>query len=137
MGIGAFWYFGNPAQLKWHNFSYTVLQQRAFSYELTPLEKTKHINALEVRAVEIAFRQWKNDFTHSTVILYTDNTTAECGFHNGTVRGTAMDYLRDTLLLAATVNVNVITRRITTEDNILADALSRLDWPTVIKYTYV
>jgi hypothetical protein len=136
IGIGAFWYYGNPAQSKWPEFSQTIPQRQAFSHRLTPLEKTQHINALEVLAVETAFRLWSNEFVHSTVILYTDNTTAESGFRYGTVKGAAIDYLRDTLLLAATIDANVITRRITTKDNVLADALSRFDWPTVAKHTH-
>jgi hypothetical protein len=136
IGIGAFWYYGNPAQSKWPEFSQTIPQRQAFSHRLTPLEKTQHINALEVLAVETAFRLWSNEFVHSTVILYTDNTTAESGFRYGTVKGAAIDYLRDTLLLAATIDANVITRRITTKDNVLADALSRFNWPTVAKHTH-
>jgi hypothetical protein len=122
-GTGAFWYYGNPAQSNWPEFSQTVPQRQAFSHTLAPLEET-------------AFRLWSHEFAHSTVILYTDNTTAESSFRYGTVKGAAMDYLRDTLLLAAAIDANVITRRITTKENVLADALSCFDWPTVTKYIH-
>ena len=133
--MGAFWYAGTPANADWRPFSKAVPQQQAFAYIYKPWERAPHINATEIRVIELAFERWNAVWQHSTVIVHTDNTTAEAGLKGGTTKSAGMEHLRNTLLLAATKDITLHARRIMIQANTFADALSRLDWTTVADLT--
>ena len=91
-----------------------------------------HINTAEINAIVTALRLWLSVFAGGFVIIHTDNTTAEAAFGSGTTRGTAsMDLLRDAIVLAATADIKLYACRISSEDNGLADALSRFEWEKI------
>ncbi|KAG5953552.1 hypothetical protein E4U58_000354, partial [Claviceps cyperi] len=69
---------------------------------------------------------------HATVVIHTDNTTAEAASPRATHGvGPAITSIRSALLQCATLDIQLHCARVTSADNGLADALSRLDWPTI------
>jgi hypothetical protein len=133
-GMGAFLYKDNTADGDWHKHASTVPPTQMFSYDYEQHEAALHINTTEVLVIKHAFDLWAQRWRHGSVVIHTDNTTAEAGFCTGTTKGNGMELLRSSLLQAASYDVVLHAVRITTSDNTLADALSRLDWTTVANY---
>jgi hypothetical protein len=88
----------------------------------------EHINTRELRAVEQCLLHWGRSWAGHSILFHVDNTVALHGINNGTTRGEPMKILRRMLLLAATFQVHDLQAVwISSEDNALADALSRWD----------
>jgi hypothetical protein len=125
--LGGFFYQGTPADLYWENA--VIPQTQAYAL---PRTEALHINVAEINAVLVACKLWAPIFAHSFVIIHTDNTTAQTAFAAGTTRGIdSMHLIRDLVILLASLDTKVHTCRVSSKDNGLADALSRLDWHTV------
>lgn len=124
----------NPRQ---HHISHRWLrrpipQRQAFAFEPSKVEAKTGINTLELAAIEATFTLWAPEWAHGTVVVHTDNTTAEHGINNESTKAmSSMDALRQILLHAAGSDISLHIRRMSTHDNQLADALSRLDWHQV------
>jgi len=88
----------------------------------------EHINTQEMRAVEQVLLYWGALWKGKSLLMHTDNRAVAHALTNRTIRGAAMEVLRRCLLLAAEHDLEVEARWITTKDNALADALSRLDY---------
>lgn len=134
-GMGAFWYEGNAAQGDWRQFSHGIPQQHAFARDLTDEETSLHINTTEILIIQLALQRWASCWQSGLLIIHTDNTTAQSAFGRGTTRSAAMDTLRTSLVLATAEDIKLHPQRVSTADNSLADALSRLDWDTVADLT--
>lgn len=126
-GLGAFWYAGDPAHGDWRT-ALPIPQIQAFALTL---DRDQHINISEIESVQAALQAWAAHWAHGTLILHTDNNTALYGFKNATVRGQSMDALRTSLLCAAAHDVQLHAVRISSEENALADALSRSEQFTI------
>ncbi|KAA8914381.1 hypothetical protein FN846DRAFT_751187, partial [Sphaerosporella brunnea] len=85
----------------------------------------KHINYKEMLAVLTAFRLWLSKFSCKHIAVHTDNTAVYHGLHKRSIRGPAMDPLREITLLAALHDITFTAHWIPTKDNLLADLLSR------------
>jgi hypothetical protein len=106
--------------------------EKAFSValprHLLQRRPTEHINTRELRAVEQCLLHWGHSWAGHSILFHVDNTVALHGINNGTTRGEPMKILRRLLLLAATFQVHDLQAVwISSEDNALADALSRWD----------
>ena len=86
---------------------------------------------LKVLAITDAFVKWSPAWQHSSVHVYTDNTVALAGLQNTVLKGPANLLLRQILVQAAAFDIQLQSSWISSEDNTLADALSRFDWATV------
>ena len=74
---------------------------------------------------------WGSEWSQAELILYTDSSTALNGLNCHTLRGKANLSLREIMLLAAKNDIKLTPRWITSEENGLADALSRFNKQTV------
>ena len=133
-GLGGFFYPGGPEHSLWNLCCPSFPASNAFGVPLLPDEVPLHINHLELRAIELAFRVWGSLWHHGIVTIHTDNAAAFAGVHNGTIRGPAMAALRPTLLAAAEADIHLHVLWLPTDRNSLADALSHLDWPKVANF---
>ena len=89
--------------------------------------RQEHINTKEMRAVEQGLLRWGRIWKGARVISHIDNQAVVHGIANHTIRGNTMDVLRRCLLLASKHDIEFLPCWIPTEENILADALSRFD----------
>ena len=89
------------------------------------IKANEHINMKEMKAVEQAFLHWAVHWKEKRVICDVDNRAVFHGLENRTIRGASMEVLRRCLLLAAEYDIEIKARWVPTEENALADALSR------------
>lgn len=130
-GLGGFYY--NTTDGFWT--SAHIPQSQAFiaktqNFGRPHTEQTQDpqsINVFEVEAILLAFELWAESWTRQRVIIYTDSSTAESGLLNNTLIGQPNAPLRELLLLASKYDIVIEARWIRSEDNGLADALSRFD----------
>jgi hypothetical protein len=69
-----------------------------FLYDYEQDEAALHINTTEVLVIKHAFDLWAQRWRHGSVVIHTDNTTAEAGFCTGTTKGNSIELLRSSLL---------------------------------------
>jgi hypothetical protein len=124
-GLGGYFLRGNETTAE-------LTVEKAFSValprHLLQRRPTEHINTRELRAVEQCLLHWGHSWAGHSILFHVDNTAALHGINNGTTRGEPMKILRRLLLLAATFQVHDLQAVwISSEDNALADALSRWD----------
>ena len=60
-----------------------------------------------------------------------DNQAVAHGLANRTIRGAPMQVLRRCLLLASECDLDLVAQWVSTDDNALADALSRFDYARI------
>jgi len=88
----------------------------------------EHINTKELHALEQALLYWGDQWRGTKVLMHIDNRAVMYELENLTIRGNSMDVLRRCLLLAAYFDLEIEPRWIPTNENGLADALSRFDY---------
>ena len=89
-------------------------------------DRPSHINVREMRAVSQALRSFRHKLQNRRINLYTDSQVVKCILAASTSRSTPlMDALRQVHYLSATLNLSLNPLWLPTEDNHLADALSR------------
>ena len=120
-GLGAFWYFGGDND--WRQRTNEVTQHSTLSVLRTHIE---HINVAETRAVLAAMSYWQGNWSNCRLVVHTDNTTVLGAINKTTVRGPANNLLRQILLYCIDYNIAVSARWLSSKDNALADALSRM-----------
>lgn len=111
----------------------TPQPESAFSIVL-PTSQTharEHINTLEMRAVEQAILYWRKLWRSKREVIHIDNRAVVHGLAKGTIRGASMQVLRRCCLLAAEHDLELETQSISTKENALTEALSRLDTQTI------
>ena len=110
LGMGGFYFEGTADQ--WltgpSDFARTLTKCHAFSAKiiLVPGE-TFDINPFEIAAIWLAFTTWGHLWRHKRVVIHTDSSTARDGLTKYTLRGVANVPLQKTLLLAASLDINV------------------------------
>jgi hypothetical protein len=97
----------------------------AFSKPHPRRHRHKHINYKEMLAILTAFRLWLTNFSCKHLAIHTDNTAVYHGLNKRSMRGPAMEPLREITLLAAQHDITFSAHWIPTKDNQLADLLSR------------
>ena len=89
-----------------------------------------HINITELWPVVVAIHRWGASWRNLDVLVVTDNTQVQGWVNSGrSCNPYAMAWLRELFWVAAFFNINVRACRITSGDNVWADALSRLNNP--------
>lgn len=87
-----------------------------------------HINITELWPVVVAVHRWGVRFRNSGIMIVTDNTQVQSWVNTGrSTNPYAMAWLREIFWVAAFFNLEVKACRISSKDNVLADALSRLN----------
>ena len=84
-----------------------------------------------MRAVEQALLHWGKTWRGAKVLMNIDNRAVAYTITNQTIRGVTMSVSRRSLLLAAKYDLEIETQWIPTQDNSLADALSRFDFDKI------
>jgi hypothetical protein len=118
-GLGGYHLPSNAAPLSELTWS------SAFSKPHPRHHRHKHINYKEMLAVLTAFRLWLPKFSYKHIAIHTDNTAVYHGLNKRSIRGPAMEPLREITLLAALHDITFSAHWIPTSDNLLADLLSR------------
>jgi hypothetical protein len=124
-GLGGFYFKSSCTDDKWLDHCASIPASNAFATLHTRRKRCQHINTHEMRAILHAFKRWGEVWKKCAVIIHTDNTTAQSGINRGRVHGPSMEPLRELLVLAAALDIDVSATWISTNDNTLADALSR------------
>ena len=138
LGMGGFYFEG--ATDRWSigpaKFAQTLTKCHAFSAKIVPpaLGETFDINPFEIAAIWLAFTTWGHAWRHKRVVIHTDSSTARDGLTKHTLRGVANVPLRKTLLLAASLDVDVEPHWLPGKNNELADALSRFDYQALANW---
>jgi len=87
----------------------------------------EHINTEEMRAVEQILLYWGKSWKGKRVVMHTDNRAVSNRLPNETIRSASMTVLRRCLLPATEYDLELQPIWISTNENALADALSRFD----------
>ena len=81
----------------------------------------------ETLSVLLAFRRWAPIWAGHTVHVYTDNKGTEWALRKCLTRNClAIDAIRELLWIAAYSNIAIVPHYVSTKDNYIADALSRM-----------
>jgi len=95
----------------------------------------EHMNTEEMRAVEQVLLHWGRRWKGKLLLMYVDNQAVAHGLTNGTIRGAPMRVLRRCLLLAAEYDLDLQAHWVSTNEDALADALSRADYRRIANIT--
>ena len=87
----------------------------------------KHINFLELKAVDLALRHFQQQIAGRVIALMTDNTTVTAVIRNqGSTKSPELDALaREVILWTDRHNIIVMPRHVAGKLNVVADSLSR------------
>ena len=105
-----------------------IYDNRIFASRVPSRHRPKHINWKEMYAVLHAFILWHKEWAHGSLTIISDNTAVVDGLTNKSIRGPALQPLRTILLTAAVFDIEIKTRWIASEENVIADAASRHDF---------
>lgn len=132
-GYGAFWYpSDSPADADWLSHLPLPQTQATALTRLELLSSSDSINVAETLCVLLALDNWRHLWLHGTLVVHTDNETARAALLSGTTRSPAVLLaLKALLRLASAMDIKVHAVRVSSEENTLADAISRQDWPSV------
>jgi len=97
----------------------------AFSTRMPRRHRNKHINWKEAYAVLYALASWGEELSGSQVTIMCDNEAIVHAINKRTVRGDAINPLQLIYLTAALYNIKIISCWLSSEENWIADALSR------------
>ena len=78
-----------------------------------------------------ALTLWHREFENGCLLVHCDNSAVICGINKRYIRGATIRPLQLLLLFAALLNIDVVAIWIPTEDNVVADSLSRFDFKTL------
>ena len=100
-------------------------KSEAFSSRCPRRHRSKRIEWKEAYAVLFAFAKWGHLWTGHTVIVMSDNSTVVSALNSRSVHGQTIDVLQHILLAACFYDIDVIGEWISSQENWVADALSR------------
>lgn len=127
IGLGGFYFSTTSRQAHWQDHAATLDPAHAFSMRIPRGKRHQHINTHEMRAVLQSFKRWQPLWKRGVVVVHTDNTATLSGLNKGSIRGPSMEPLRALLLLAAAEDIELKGVWLPSEENGLADALSRFN----------
>lgn len=111
-----------------HQDESTPLATQAFSVRLHTRLRNRHIMVNEMGAVLHALQKWASEFEGAQLIIHGDNTSVVQGLHNLSMQGPAMSPLREIAMILALRQIVIESHWLSSEDNLLADLLSRGQW---------
>lgn len=92
-----------------------------------------NINILELWPILLGLHRWYKLFQGKTVRILTDNTQVMGMLKKGSsINVTCMDWVREIFWVCVLHNIHLQPEYISTEDNVLADTLSRLAYGSVL-----
>lgn len=87
-----------------------------------------HINILEMWPLVAGVHRWCYAWRNKCVYFFIDNTQVEAGIHSGkSINPFSMAWLRELFWVSAMFNIELIPVRVPSDENIVADASSRLN----------
>ena len=94
--------------------------------------KFDNINVLEFWPVLVGVKRWAHILRDKSVVVYTDNTQVMFMLLNGRSSNvTCMRWIRELFWICAFHNIEIIPKYISTEENVVADTLSRIPYAQV------
>jgi len=102
-----------------------IWEDKAFSVHLNRRHRTKHINWKEMFAIFFAVSLWADEWIGCRVILMCDNSAVVDAINKKSMRGITITILQFILLIAAIRDIELHSEWLSSEDNAIADALSR------------
>ena len=102
-----------------------IWNDQAFSVHINRRHRTKHINWKEMFAIYFAITLWAKDWIGCRVILMCDNSAVVDAINKRSIRGETIAILQLILLVAAIQDIELHAEWLPSEDNAIADALSR------------
>ena len=123
--------YGFGAHMK-HDYcwgAWTKERNTCIHSEKPPAQRyDEHINIRELWAVVVAVHRWGAFWKGKNVMIMTDNTQVQGAVNLGrSINPYAMAWLRELFWVTSFYNINLKTARISSEDNVWADSLSRLN----------
>jgi len=100
---------------------------QAFSTRLPRQHRTKKIDWKEAYAVLFAFAKWGELWAGQSVLVMSDNAVVVNAINARTVHGQAIDPLQLLFLTAALYDIEISSNWLSSQDNWIADALSRFE----------
>ena len=92
----------------------------------------RNINVYELYPVSVGLRRWAEMYSNTRVHAVTDNMQVMAMLNTGRSKNKlCMDWLREIFWLCFIHNIEIYSTYIKSEDNILADHLSRLNYKNV------
>ena len=89
--------------------------------------RTKHIDWNEAYAILFALAKWGEKWKGLHIVFMCDNSAIVDDLHKRSIRGEAITPLQLILLTAALYDIEVSSRWLSSEENWIADALSRFN----------
>jgi len=100
---------------------------KAFSTRIPRRHRTKHINWKEAYAILFSLALWGNQLSGSSITFMCDNSSIVDAINNKSIRGPAINPLQLILLTAALHDIEINACWLSSEENWIADALSRFN----------
>ncbi|KAK3284973.1 hypothetical protein CYMTET_7392, partial [Cymbomonas tetramitiformis] len=119
-GMGGF-FGGRWFSVKWEE----VKRWRVLPFSPFRDEASSHINYLELFVIFWALKLWGHLLRGCKIVLWSDNESARLMTENLWGKATFIPLLKEILLLTVKHDLRIVTRRISSKANGLADALSR------------
>ena len=101
---------------------------QAFSVHVNRRHRGKHINWKEMFAIFFAVSLWADNWLGSRVVLMCDNSAVVDAINKKSMHGETIAILQLILLIAAIRDIELHAEWLPSEDNAIADALSRHQW---------
>ena len=100
--------------------------------------KRLHINALELLSVMVCVKVWSCKLKGSKIVIYCDNSSSVSVLNSGACRNSFMQScLREICFEAASNEFEIKARHLSTNENRIADMLSRWDLDFSIRDQFV
>ncbi len=111
------------------NYFFIVFNfDRVFNHCYFTRFRHKHINVKEIKIVLFIIRKWLNMLREKRLIIHDDNIVVVFDLIKRFIKNAAMILLRNICMLLARNDVTIVSEWIFTEQNTLADLLSREKW---------
>ena len=102
-----------------------------FSARIPRSHRTKHIVWKEAYAILFAFALWSSQWQYCHVEVHCDNWVVVSAINSRTIQGPAIDVLQTLFLTSTLRNIDVRATWLSSQDNWIADALSRFDFDKI------
>ena len=106
-------------------------ESQAFSTRVPRNHRSKLIDWKEAYAVVFAFAKWGHLWKGHTVTIMCDNAVVVNAINAKSVRGQTIDPLQLLFLTAALYDIEIASEWLSSEDNWIADALSRFEFDKI------
>ena len=103
----------------------------AFSARIPRVHRKRHIDWKEAYAVLFAFAEWSQLWKGCRVYIHCDNSAIVSGINSKTIRGPAIDLLKSLFLLTTLDDIEIVALWLSSQDNWIADALSRFNFDLI------